>query len=132
MTWIRRLLPLALIGALWFSLTAASAPDSTTLAVNIGAAILAVVVPFLPLAQLHLDGPKMYAISAVAALAIAIGASLLTGDLKVADLQGGALPLLLKFTLIFTASQSVFQLFKDHATIGPYLTTKPVLAAPKI
>jgi hypothetical protein len=143
MTWLRRLafsiflvravrfpILLVLILAIALTLTAAAPPDSTTLAVNIAAAILAIGVPFLPLAQLHLDGPKMYAVSAVAAFVIAVGASLLTGDLKVADLQGGTLPLLEKFTIIFTASQSVFQLFKDHATVGPYLTTKPLLAAP--
>ncbi len=117
----------------WSLLTAAAAPaqDSTVLAVNIATAVLAIAAPFLPLAQLHLDGPKMVAVSMVVALVIAVGSSLLTGDLKLADLSGGALlPLLEKFTLIWSAQQAVFHLFKDSASIGPYLTDKPLLVAP--
>lgn len=98
-------------------------PTTTVIAVNIATAVVAIALPFLPLAHLNLSGPKMVAVSMVAAFVVAVGASLITGDLKLADLSGSFLPLLEKFTIIWTAQQAVFQLFKDSM---PALTTKPI------
>lgn len=122
-----RRLPFLAIPLLALLSIAAAAPDSTTVAVNIAAAILAIVSPFLPLAQLHLDGKRMVAISMVVALVIAVGSSLLTGEVKTSDLGGSALDIFAKFGLIWTAQQAVFQYLKDHV---PALTDKPLLVAP--
>jgi|ERR1700682_2789974 len=130
MTWIRRLaLPLVIV-LIAVTQIAATAPDSTSVAINIAAILLAIATPFLPLAQFHLDGPKMVALSMVLALAIAVVASFLTGELKIATLQGGSLIVLSAFLKLWAVQQAVFALLKDLPKLGPLLTDKPVLVAP--
>jgi hypothetical protein len=109
---------------------AAAAPDSTTVAVNIITVLLMLAAPFLPLAQFHLDGPKMVLLSMGVAFIVALGAQLITGDLRASDLQGGVGPLFLEFGKLWGIQQGVFQLIKDHPTVGPLLTTAPILAVP--
>jgi hypothetical protein len=117
---------LVLAVSAFMSITAATT-DSTTVAVNIATIVLTIAAPFLPLAQLHFDGKTMVAISMILALAIAIVANFVTGDLKVADLSGGVLPLFIKFGLVWGGMQAVYQTFKDSL---PQLTTTPLLVTP--
>lgn len=126
---MRRLLFVVFVACAVLSV-AASAPDSTEVAVSIATVVLMVATPFLPLAQLHLDGPKIVLLSMGIAFVVAIAAQLYTGELKTSDLQGGVGPLLLEFGKLWAIQQAVYQLFKDHAQVGPLLTTRPLLASP--
>jgi len=125
--WFRRLAFLVLVVVALFSVIGAAAPTSTETAVNIATIVLTLALPFIPLAHLPFSGKQMVAISMVAAFILAVIANFITGDLKMSDLSGGALPLLVKFGLVWGGTQAVFQLFKDSV---PALTTKPILASP--
>jgi len=126
MIWFRRLAVLVLFVFALLSVLGA-APTSTEVATNIATVALMVITPFIGLAHLPLSGPQMVVASMVGAFAVAVGAQLITGDLKASDLQGGAGPLFLEFGKLWAIQQAVFQLFKDSL---PALTTHPVLATP--
>jgi hypothetical protein len=124
-------IPLLLVISLLAVLSVLGAgPTSAEVATNIVTVLLMVIAPFLPLAHLHLSGPQMVLASMASAFIVAIAAQLITGDLKTSDLQGGIGPLLFEFGKLWAIEQGVFQLLKDSPTVGPLLTTKPLLASP--
>lgn len=127
---MRRFTKLLLLVLLLVLFTTAGSGNATALAVNIAAGVIAIVTPFIPLAQIHLKDQGIFIVSMVLALLIAVVAAYLNGDIKPSDLQGSLITLAEKFGLIWTVQQAVFQLFKDHTKVGPLLTTKPLLVAP--
>src|SRR5258708_8096505 len=102
--WFRRLAFLVLVVVALFSVIGAAAPTSTETAVNIATIVLTLALPFIPLAHLPFSGKQMVAISMVAAFILPVIANFITGHLKMSDLSGGALPLLVQFALVLGAT----------------------------
>ena len=114
---MRRLLTAWVLLGLWFLLTAASA-QTVNIANGLVTFLVIVVLPVVA-KYVKLDGPAMAALVYVLSFAVALVAALLSGELSLSSLNGASIVQVLMFaTALYGVQQVVFQLIKDHSTLG--------------
>lgn len=98
-------------------LIAAVGPVTVTTAATI-AGIIMVVAPFV-LKLINLSGPAMVLLSYVVALAVAVGAGFISGEVTTSSFN--LANIFVTSGALWAVMQGVFQLFKDNKTFGTLL-----------